>query len=182
MASRRYRADEVIPVLIEARTMVGDAIDSTALQTSEVAELLGRIDRATAVPAGATPADDVVDLLIELVLVVDALSTAVPPAPGPSLPPAALRITVRTLLDRLAAASPGRSVEVRVPPFAAVQCVEGPRHTRGTPANVIETDAWTWIRLASGTWHWDQAVACHAIKASGSRADLRAHLPVLAHY
>jgi hypothetical protein len=89
---------------------------------------------------------------------------------------AAVRLAVRLLLDRLAAAYPGRSVEVRVPPYAAVQCVEGPRHTRGTPPNVIETDPKTWILLATGRLAW--ADAEERISASGSRADLSEQLPV----
>jgi hypothetical protein len=89
-----------------------------------------------------------------------------------------LRGAVRVLLDRLAAAAPGRSVEVRVPPYAAVQCVAGPRHTRGTPPNVVEMDATTWIRLATGRLSWDGAVADGRVRASGPRADLSALLPV----
>ena len=88
----------------------------------------------------------------------------------------ALRVAVRLLLERLAADSPGRSVEVRVPPYAAVQCVEGPRHTRGTPPNVIETDAKTWIMLATGRTTWDRVR--DRISASGERADLSARLPL----
>ena len=64
--------------------------------------------------------------------------------------PEALRAATRYLLDLLAAAAPGRAVEVRVPPYAAVQCIGGPRHTRGTPANVVEMDPVTWVRLATG--------------------------------
>jgi hypothetical protein len=70
-------------------------------------------------------------------------------------------------------------VEVRVPPYAAVQCVEGPRHTRGTPPNVIETDPRTWLELALGRTSWDAAVAAGRVRASGTRADLSAHLPVI---
>ncbi len=73
---------------------------------------------------------------------------------------------------------PGRSVELRVPPFVAVQCVPGPRHTRGTPPNVVETDAATWLRLATGAVSWDEAVAAGRVSASGNRADLSAHLPL----
>lgn len=88
------------------------------------------------------------------------------------------RGAVRLLLDRLARAAPGRSVEVRVPPYAAVQCVEGPRHTRGTPPNVVEMDAPTWIGVALGTLDWAEAVATGRIRASGDRADLTPHLPL----
>ncbi|WP_225878446.1 sterol carrier family protein [Spongiactinospora rosea] len=90
----------------------------------------------------------------------------------------AARYAVRHLLDRLAAAAPGRSVEVRVPPYAAVQCVPGPRHTRGTPPNVIETDGLTWLELATGELSWDDAMAAGRISASGSRADVSEYLPI----
>lgn len=89
---------------------------------------------------------------------------------------AAERLAARVLLDRLASAAPGRSVEVRVPPYAAVQCVEGPRHTRGTPPNVIEIDPRTWILLATGRLAW--TAAADRVSASGARADLSAWLPL----
>ncbi len=92
---------------------------------------------------------------------------------------AVLRGAVRHLLDLLAEAAPGRSVEVRVPPHAVVQCIEGPRHTRGTPPNVVEMAAGTWIELATGRLAWADAVRDGLVRASGSRADLSAHLPVL---
>jgi hypothetical protein len=90
----------------------------------------------------------------------------------------ALRAAVRRLLDLLAARAPGRAVEVRVPPFGAVQCVEGPRHTRGTPANVVETGPVTWVRLATGLMSWDEARAAGRVSVSGVRASLAAYLPV----
>jgi Bacterial SCP ortholog len=101
-----------------------------------------------------------------------ALDAGAPP------PPDALRVAVRYLLGLLAAAVPGKAVEVRVPPVAAVQCVPGPRHTRGTPPNVVETDPVTWIRLATGRLRWADAVASGAVQASGPRADLAPYLPV----
>ncbi|WP_422744667.1 sterol carrier family protein [Mycobacterium sp. WMMD1722] len=78
----------------------------------------------------------------------------------------AVRLTARTL----AAAAPGATVEVRVPPFVAVQCVSGPTHTRGNPPNVVETDPRTWLRLAAGLLTFDAALASAAVQASGSRA------------
>lgn len=87
----------------------------------------------------------------------------------------AVRLSLRTL----AQVAPGRSVEVRVPPFAAVQCVEGPRHTRGTPPNVVEMDARTWLELASGSLVWTDAVATGRVTASGNRADLATLLPLV---
>jgi hypothetical protein len=98
---------------------------------------------------------------------------------GEEVPQAVLRPASRHLLFALEAAVPGRSVEVRVPPVAAVQCVEGPRHTRGTPPNVIETDPVTWLRLATGRLSWDSAVDSGAVTASGPRANLSVHLPVI---
>jgi Bacterial SCP ortholog len=86
---------------------------------------------------------------------------------------------VRYLLQLLAERAAGNTVEVRVPPFGAVQAIEGPRHTRGTPPNVIETDAATWLALATGREQWAVALAEGRVHASGSRADLAEHLPIL---
>lgn len=97
------------------------------------------------------------------------------PEPSRSDLAAAVRLSLRTL----AADAPGRTLEVRVPPFAAVQCVEGPRHTRGTPPNVIETDARTWLELATGRLQWTDAVEQGRVSASGTRADLTPWLPIL---
>ena len=82
-------------------------------------------------------------------------------------------------LGLLEARAPGRAVEVRVPPFGAIQCVEGPRHTRGTPPNVVETDALTWIMLAVGRTDWPAAMASGKVMASGARADVSAYLPLM---
>ena len=90
----------------------------------------------------------------------------------------ATALAVRYLLQELATDAPGNSVEVRVPPHGAVQCIEGPNHTRGTPPNVIETDASTWVALATGSLTWDDAMSTGRIAASGSRADLTEYLPV----
>jgi hypothetical protein len=108
--------------------------------------------------------------------VLAALDAGQPP-PRPEL-----RTAVRYLLDLLAERAPGRAVEVRIPPYAAVQCVAGPRHTRGTPPNVVETDAVTWIRLATGRLTWAEAAAEGRIAASGTRADLSAFLPLARHH
>ena len=97
---------------------------------------------------------------------------------GQEPPRPALRLAVRFLLDLLAERAPGKAVEVRVPPYAAVQCVPGPRHTRGTPPNVLETDAGTWIRLATGGLTWAEAEAAGRLAASGTRADISAYLPL----
>ena len=89
-----------------------------------------------------------------------------------------LRDAVRALLAALSQAAPGRSVEVRVPPYGAVQCLAGPRHTRGTPPNVVETDPVTWLRLATGRLEWGRAVADGLVATSGIRANLDGLLPV----
>ncbi|MFC5835760.1 sterol carrier family protein [Nonomuraea insulae] len=110
----------------------------------------------------------------------DALVAAVLAAYDRGLRPErdAARQAVRYLLDKLATTAPGRTVEIRVPPYAAVQAIAGPRHTRGTPPNVVEMDGRTWIELALGRLTWDEAMAKGAVSASGSRADLSAHLPL----
>lgn len=87
-------------------------------------------------------------------------------------------LAVRYLLQVLAQRAPGNTVEVRVPPYGAVQCIPGPRHTRGTPPNVIETDVQTWLALASGGLSWDEGIAAGAIHASGQRASLLGLLPL----
>ncbi|MFJ5954325.1 sterol carrier family protein [Paenarthrobacter sp. NPDC092416] len=85
---------------------------------------------------------------------------------------------VRFSLEEVTARAPGNSVEVRVPPFGVTQCVEGPRHTRGTPPNVIECDADTWLSLVTGRISWADAVSNHLVAASGLRADLSDLLPL----
>lgn len=85
---------------------------------------------------------------------------------------------VRYSLEEVTARAPGNSVEVRVPPFGVTQCVEGPRHTRGTPPNVIECDAATWLSLVTGSLSWADAVSTHRVTASGLRADLSGLLPL----
>jgi hypothetical protein len=92
---------------------------------------------------------------------------------------ATLATAVRFTLEELGLRAPGRSVEVRVPPFGAVQCVEGPVHRRGTPPNVTETDASTWLRLATGSLDWEAAEAEGLLRVSGTRADLSAFLPLV---
>lgn len=86
---------------------------------------------------------------------------------------------VRYLLQLLVERAPGNTVEVRVPPFGAVQCIEGPRHTRGTPPNVVEMDAPTWVAIATGAVGWGDALAAGRIHASGTRADIGDVLPLL---
>lgn len=109
----------------------------------------------------------------------DALAAVAAATDADVTPPrTALATAVRYLLQLLAEKAPGNTVEVRVPPFGAVQVVEGPRHTRGTPPNVVETDATTWIALATGVESWAEARAAGRILASGTRADLAPILPL----
>jgi len=97
---------------------------------------------------------------------------------GASADPEAQRVAARYLLYALAARHPGRVLEVRVPPVAAVQCLPGPVHTRGTPPNVVETDAMTFVALATGQLAWAAAVSAGQVRASGPRADISAYLPL----
>ena len=86
-----------------------------------------------------------------------------------------LRLLTKHFLAVLEQRAPGHSVEVRVPPYAAVQVIPGVRHTRGTPPAVIEMDAATWVALATGELAWEDA---RGVRASGERADLSAYLPL----
>ena len=97
---------------------------------------------------------------------------------GEKAPRTALATAVRYLLQLLVEKAPGNTVEVRVPPFGAAQVVQGPRHTRGTPPNVVEMDAAVWIAIATGAETWDRALAVGRIAASGVRADLAPLLPL----
>jgi hypothetical protein len=99
-------------------------------------------------------------------------------AAGEKPPRTALATAVRYLLQLLDEKAPGNSVEVRVPPFGAVQVIQGPRHTRGTPPNVVEMDAATWLAVALGQEQWADAAASGRIAASGTRADLADVLPL----
>ena len=135
--------------------------------------------RPLATNAGALSLDDyLVTRTVELVVHTDDLNAAVP---GLDIPfdRQALAAATRLLADVLAAKAPGASTEVRVPPYAVVQCVEGPRHTRGTPPNVVETDPLTWIRLATGRTEWKAALGDAKVSASGERADLSGLLPLM---
>ncbi len=105
--------------------------------------------------------------------VADAIAAA-----GGALEKSQIGPTVRVTLAWVAQINPGRSVEIRVPPFSAVQAFAGPTHTRGTPPNVVETDAATWLALVSGRISWADAVAAGSVRASGSRADLSSLLPL----
>jgi hypothetical protein len=97
---------------------------------------------------------------------------------GTSPPRADLALGVRGLAEQLAATAPGHHVEVRVPPYSAVQCVEGPRHTRGTPPNVVEVDPLAFLELCAGRLAWADAVRDGRARTWGDRADLSPWLPL----
>ncbi|MFF9108120.1 sterol carrier family protein [Streptomyces sp. NPDC014776] len=158
--------------------------DLDALFARTEQELAERLDAAGASrvldirAGGITLTDFLVTRALELVVHTDDLNAAVPGLDVP-LDRQALAACTRLLADTLAAKAPGGATEVRIPPYAVVQCVEGPRHTRGTPPNVVETDPLTWIRLATGRLEWKDAVADAKVSASGERADLSGLLPLL---
>lgn len=102
-------------------------------------------------------------------------ATGVPEQPDPT----ALKVAVRILAALVERAAPGKAVEVRVPGHVAFQCLAGPKHTRGTPGNVVECDPVAFVEVASGRWSWDDAVARGTIRGSGPRADLTEYLPVI---
>ena len=139
------------------------------------AVLRERYGEQLAEPAGGGPA--LAEAVLAGVLRIDDLARA--RGEEPPHDRAALRAAVAELARRLADRAPGRAVELRVPPYVAVQAVQGPRHTRGTPPNVVETDPLTWIRLATGRLTWAEASGSGQIAASGVRADLSAFLPLL---
>lgn len=85
---------------------------------------------------------------------------------------------VRYALEELATLAPGNSVEVRVPPYGVTQCVAGPRHTRGTPPSVVETNGFTWCALVLGALSWDDAHAAGRLTASGERSNLARYFPL----
>lgn len=168
----------------DTRALAGANADLDALYARTEQRLTERLadapgTRLLATRTGAIAlADYLVTRTVELVVHTDDLNAAVP---GLDIPydRQALAACTRLLADALAAKAPGGSTEVRIPPYAVVQCVEGPRHTRGTPPNVVETDPLTWIRLAGGRTAWQDAVADAKVSASGERADLGPYLPLL---
>jgi hypothetical protein len=125
-------------------------------------------------------ADLMVTRVNELVVHSTDLSASVPDVEPIDIDRGALGIASRMLAGILAERAPGHSVEVRIPPYSAIQCVGGPRHTRGTPPNVVEVDPMAWVELATGRLGWHDAVDAGKVLASGERADLSSYLPVLA--
>ncbi|MPY59667.1 maleylpyruvate isomerase family mycothiol-dependent enzyme [Streptomyces spongiae] len=180
-AARAADIDEGTKELAKANPDL-DALDTLYAGTEQrITDALAHAPgtRLLATRTGAmTLADYLVTRTVELVVHTDDLNAAVP---GLDVPydRQALAACTRLLADALAAKAPGGSTEVRVPPYAVVQCVEGPRHTRGTPPNVVETDPLTWIRLATGREEWQAAVREARVSASGERADLGDLLPLM---
>lgn len=172
-------AERVSATYGEGPAALASALDAAAEMLAAAAPEAVRTDRLLPHRFGPMTALDVtVTRLVELVVHSDDLSRAT----GADVPldRGAVAAAVRVLADALAAKSPGAAVEVRIPPYAAIQCIEGPRHTRGTPPNVVETDPLTWIRLATGRTEWGTALVEGTVAASGERADLTEVLPVLA--
>ncbi|MFF0745622.1 sterol carrier family protein [Streptomyces sp. NPDC004111] len=147
---------------------------------ADVAEVLPGADDERIVRTRVGPmrlADFLVTRTVELVVHGDDLARAT--GTEVRFDRQALAACTRLLADALAVKAPGASTEVRIPPFAVVQCIEGPRHTRGTPPNVVETDPLTWIRLATGRTQWADAIEDAQVRASGERADLVGVLPLM---
>jgi uncharacterized protein (TIGR03083 family) len=178
-----------------------DALNAATLEVAAEAtgmQLVDRLDEAVDLAAaalalplppvvrggrGPITGKDLIDTrIVEVVVHSDDLSRSLPDREPVGLQRAALSRAVRCLAAILADRHPGRSVEVRVPPYAAVQCGlgdPGPTHTRGTPPNVVETDPVTFLRLTTGRSAWADGVREGAVRASGLRADLSSALPVL---
>lgn len=160
------------------------AIETLDHRLSAVTSLTGVITT----PRGPTSiADFTATRILEVIVHSDDLHRSLPDLEGPVLERGPMGRCIRTLAAILAERHPGGSVEVRVPPHAAVQCSirrgpddsPGPTHTRGTPPNVVETDPLTFLRLATGRTEWNDAVHSGTIHASGARADLSGALPLL---
>ena len=180
------RAFAVAAADITAQTIEITGDHSPAVLLDRLRAPLSRPDGVTATtvidgPRGPVTARDFVRTrLVDLVVHCDDLGRSLPDRAAPRLLRPALATATRALAEMLASARPGRSVEVRIAPFIAVQAVEGPPHKRGTPPNVVETDPVTWLRVATGRLEFADAVADGSIRASGTRADLSGYLPLLA--
>ncbi|MET0693216.1 MAG: sterol carrier family protein [Propionibacteriaceae bacterium] len=163
----------------ELLAQLADAIDAL----SERLLGSGSLPPVVETPRGAGALTDFVGTrVVDVVVHADDLSRSLSDRPPIQLHRRALSVCSRTLATILAGQHPGRSIEVRIPPFAAVQCGigdPGPTHTRGTPPNVVETDAVTFLRMATGRTTWEESVQTGRVAASGLRADLSGALPLL---
>jgi uncharacterized protein (TIGR03083 family) len=186
----RYRRDVemIMAATLEASAGLTGPEVIARLETA-IDDLVTRFDagvemsRVISTRRGPTTIEDyVATRIVELVIHTDDLNRCLPQVAPAELHRGALSRCTRTLAGILAGRHPGRSVEVRVPPYAAVQCAigdPGPTHTRGTPPNVVETDPVTFSRLATGRISWADAMAGGAVHASGLRANLAPVLPLL---
>lgn len=191
---KRYRRDVemIMAATLEASeglpgpevvARLGSVIDDLAIRLDAGVQ----ISQVIIAPRGPTTIEDyLATRIVEVVVHTDDLNRSLPEAAPAELHRGPLSRCTRTLAGILAAQHPGRSVEVRVPPYAAVQCAirgaisdPGPTHTRGTPPNVVETDPLTFLRLATGRITWADAVAAGSVHASGLRANLASALPLL---
>jgi uncharacterized protein (TIGR03083 family) len=181
----RYRVDaadiDAVTTELAADRTPDDLLTQLDLLLSEVRALLAQpLPKVVRAPRGPiSGADYLSTRIFEVLAHSDDLSRSLPGREPVGFDRTALAAGVRGLAGMLAAKYPGRSVEVRVPPAVAVQCIAGPRHTRGTPPNVVETDPVTFLRLATGRADWSQALAAGQVRASGLRADLSEQLPLL---
>ena len=186
----RYRRD--VEMIMAATLETSAGLTGSEVVTrleSAIDDLAGRLEAGVRLaqvimtPRGPTTIEDyLATRIVELVVHTDDLNRSVPDTTPAPLHRSALARCTRTLAAILAGQHPGRSVEVRVPPYAAVQCGigdPGPTHTRGTPPNVVETNPLTFLRLATGRTTWTDAVAAGAVHASGLRANLVPVLPLL---
>ena len=182
---QRYRRDvDALEGATTAQTADRSPAELTAALLASAADadraLEGELPVVIDTPRGPTRGIDFVRTrVVELVVHSDDLSRSLPERAAVPFDRAALALTARLLAEMFAAQTPGRSVELRVAPFIAVQAIPGPRHTRGTPPNVVETDPVTWVRLATGRERWVDALSAGRVRASGLRADLAEYLPVL---
>jgi uncharacterized protein (TIGR03083 family) len=187
---RRYR-QAVDSIMESTRTTADDhsgptLVSQLAQAIDQVAPLLSAHELPSVIRGGRGPVratDLIATRIVEVVVHADDLSRSLSDREPILLHRAALSRCTRTLANILAEQQRGRSIEVRVPPYAAVQCSigsdPGPSHSRGTPPNVVETNPLTFLRLATGRIAWDEAVSAGTVSTSGLRASLASALPVL---
>ena len=186
----RYRRD--VDVIMESSLQAAAGLSGPEVVErleSAIDDLAARLDAGLQMSqvimtrrGPVTVEDYLATRIVELAVHTDDLNRSIPDVAPATLQRSALARCTRTLAAILAARHPGRSVEVRVPPYAAVQCAiadPGPTHTRGTPPNVVETDPVTFLRLATGRTAWAKAAANGSVHASGLRANLSPVLPFL---
>lgn len=180
---RRYRRDvEQIAASTERTAGARSPAELIDALRNAVADLPDDAPPTIVVVGGRGPVtamDWIATRIVDVVVHSDDVSRSFPDESDVVIERGALAIATRSLAEILTVHAPGRSVELRVPPFVAVQAVAGPRHTRGTPPNVVETDPMTWLRVATGRLDFADAVSAGAIRASGNRADLSALMPLL---